>query len=667
MAHRSEDLRNIVVFGQAGTGKTAFIDALAFNTRVVKRHGHSHDGTSVSDTEPEERARHQTLVGHVFSFESDEDSLTLNVIDTPGHADFLADAYSSMHVADVAMLFVNADDDALTYHARRLWREAGASGAGRAIVVTHPDGEHADFERLESLLVDSFSDRVVPLTYPDACGGNFTAVRDVLENEGPRARAYRERLQERVAEADDDLLEKYLEVGELTQDELVRHLPAAIAAGKVFPILTICPTKELGLNKFRSWIRTYFPSPATAPHDDIEAHADAPFVGRVFKVQVDPFVGRLAFVRCLSGRLDGHETIRVARTGHEARLHGVQIIDGTSGFRQADEVVPGDLFVVGKIEDLRTGDTVEAAGQDIELPSFDYPDPVYSLAIEPASHGDEAKIHQGLEKLEAEDPTFRAERNAETGELVVSGMSPLHVQMQLDRLERRYGVATEHHAPRVAFRETIGGSAEGHHRHRKQTGGRGQFAEVKLRVRSLEPGGGFRFVNAVVGGSIPKAYIPEVEKGIRQVLVKGPLSGSRVVDVEVEVYDGKHHEVDSDQMSFQLAGARAFVDAFRSAAPVLLEPIAEVQIFVPEQCTGDVSSGLAAMRGRLLGMELEAGIQHVTAHVPLSEMQDYATKLRSMTAGEGTFTVRRSHFEPAPHSVKAGAVAAFAGREPVHS
>jgi elongation factor G len=651
MAHRSTDLRNIVVFGQAGTGKTAFIDALAFKTHVINRHGDPRAGTSIGDTEPEEKSRKQTLVGHVFSFHAENDPLTLNVIDTPGHADFLADAYSSMHVADVAMMFVSADDDSLTYHARRLWNEAGNSGAGRAIVVTHPDAEHADFEAIESMLTEAFGDRVVPLTYPDGDGKDFTAVRDVLQHEGPRAATFRERLQERVAEADDALLEKYLDVGALTDAELIEHLPAAIAQGKVYPVLTVCPTKELGFSKFQAWLRDYFPSPTTVPHDEIEAKDDAPFVGRVFKVHVDPFVGRQAYVRCLSGKLHGDDTIRIARTGVHAKLHGLQIVEGT-GLASTNEVVPGDLFVVHKIEDLRIGDTIEAVGQSIELPDFEYPEPVYSVAIEPANHGDEAKIHLGLERLEAEDPTFHAERNEETGELVVSGMSPLHVETHLERLERRYGVATTRHAPRVPFRETITTSAKGEHRHKKQTGGRGQFAQVQLEIRPLQPGEGFVFKNAVVGGSIPKAFIPEIEKGIRKAMAKGPLSGNQVVDIEVEVQDGKAHDVDSDQLSFQLAGARAFLDAFQRAKPILLEPIVELNIFVPERCTGDVSSSLSSMRGRLLGMEIEAGIQHVTAHVPLVETQDYSTRLRSMSAGEGTFTIRASHFEPVPSNVQ---------------
>lgn len=671
MAHRSAAIRNLALVGSSSSGKTALIDALAFVTRDSPRHGNSIDGTSVSDTLPEEKERKQTLNGHVFGFHW-EDAL-LNIIDTPGHADFLADSLASLEVVEAALLCVSASGR-LTFHGRRLFDAAKGAAIGRAVVVTHPDGENAHFEDVLLSLQEVFGDTVVPVTYPDADGAGFKAVHDVLHGDGPRAKEYRALLEERVAEADDAILAQYLETGELSDADFQKYLPIAIAKEKVTPLFTVCPPKEVGLRKLCSFIRTYFPSPAaygpraaakpgSSEHDQVvEADESGPFVARVFKTIVDPYVGRVSWLRCFRGSMSADAGCLNVRTGKHEKVAGLQVREGIET-KPVDKVVAGDLFVISKLESLAFGDTVTADAHPLVMKPVGFPAPTFSLAVNPASRGDEQKIVQGLEKLAAEDPTFKVQRDPHTGELVVSGMSPLHIDVQLKRLEKRYHCGTVTHPPLVAYKETVTLPAEGHHRHKKQSGGRGQFGEAYLRIRPRDRGQGYLFVDKVVGGSIPRQFIPEVEKGVRHFLDKGALAGCRVEDVEVEVYDGKYHDVDSDQISFQIAGERAFADAFAKAKPILLEPIMDVVIRVPERFTGDVASNLATLRGRMTGMEMLGGIQTITAQVPMKEMQDYTTQLRSITAGEGSFEMRPAHFEPVPPNVQHDIVAAYKARQ----
>jgi elongation factor G len=349
------------------------------------------------------------------------------------------------------------------------------------------------------------------------------------------------------------------------------------------------------------------------------------------------------------------------RTGKKEKIGGLLVPKGKET-EPIPSVVAGDIFAVGKLDDLVIGDAVTVESAKLRFPPIQYPEPTYALAVAPKSRGDEQKIAAGLDKLAAEDPTFHIRRDAVTGELIIAGMSPLHLDVQLMRLQRRYGVGTEHHLPSVPYRETITAAAEGHHRHKKQTGGRGQFAEVYLRAKPLPAGSGFEYIDSVVGGAIPRQFIPEVEKGIKKFLVKGVLAGCPVVDVAAEVYDGKYHDVDSDQLSFQLAGERAFHDAFMKARPILLEPIMDVEIQVPERFTGDVAGNISSLRGRMSGMEVREGMQFIKAHVPLKEMQDYSTQLRSITAGEGTFTMKPHAFEQVPPNIQQEIVAAHKKR-----
>jgi len=559
----------------------------------------------------------------------------------------------------------------VTYHAQRLWNEAGRAGLGRALLITHVDSENTSFEEAFDQCAEVFGDVVVPLSYPDADGADFSAVYDVLGGEGPKAKEYMERLEERVAEANDELLTTYLETGTISKEEVIKNLPAAIAKRKVVPVFAVSAKKDLGLKKFVMHVEEDFPSPpsfgsrgAAKPGTEdfgefVEPDPTQPFAAVVFKVVVDPYVGRVSYLRCMRGTAKPDMVVENVRTGDTAKLsHPLRVLGKET--TEISEIVAGDLFAIGKVEGWALGDTISDPSSKLHFPRPVYPEPVYSLAVVPKARGDEQKINQGLEKLSAEDSTFRSTRDETTGELVVWGNSPMHLEVQFGRLHRRYGVEVEHHAPTIPFRETIQAKADGHHRHKKQSGGRGQFAEVYLRVGPKESGEGFEFIDSVVGGSIPRQFIPEVEKGIRKFLRKGGIAGFPVQDCWAEVYDGKYHDVDSDQLSFQLAGERAFAEGFAKAKPALLEPIMDVEIHVPERFTGDVAGNLSSIRGRMSGMEMQDGIQTIKAQVPLKEMQEYATQLRSITAGEGSFTMKGSHYEQVPPQLQQEIVAKLA-------
>ena len=665
MAHASEDLRNVAFVGHGHSGKTALVDAIAHHCKLTTRLGSAADGTSCSNTEPEEKERKQTLALHLLHFPLG--SVRLNLFDTPGHPDFVADAIAAMDVVETTCLCVNATTP-LSFHARQLWRQAGELGVGRAIVVTHLDHDSTNFQAVIDDLRATFGHAVVPVTYPNATGAAFKSVHAVTHDEGPDAPKYHEMIEEDEAEVDDTLMEHYLEAGHLDKAEFEQNIRRAIARGKLVPVFAVCPNRGLGLEQMLEFVQQHFPSPvcfgargASKPGSDVptelvEPKADAPFAAKVFKVLSDPYVGRLSFLRCLRGSLQRDQTFLDVRTGkvhkaaHLLDLHG-------KDQKEIPGVVAGDLFALSKIEDLGLGDTLTAEGAPLQFRKPQYPQPNYSRHVWPKARGDEQKIGHALEKLAAEDPSLCYQRDKETAELLVTGMSPMHLEVQFHRLHRRHQVDVEHGVPTIPYRETITARADGHHRHKKQTGGRGQFAEVYLRVAPRAHGDGFEFQDAVVGGAIPRQFIPEVEKGARKFLAKGSLAGFPVVDVQVELYDGKYHDVDSDQLSFQIAGERAFHDGFQKARPILLEPIMDVEIRVPDRFTGDVAGNLSGSRGRLSGMETVEGVQILKAQCPLATMLDYSTQLRSITAGEGTFTMVFAHYEAVPPQLQAEIVA----------
>ncbi|HEX6811077.1 MAG TPA: elongation factor G [Planctomycetota bacterium] len=659
MARASEDIRNVALFGHGHSGKTMLLDAIAFHCKLTKRLGSTTDGSSISNTEPEEKERMQTLSAHLFRIPLGQ--IQLNLFDTPGHPDFVADTISAMDVVETAVLCISATSP-LTFHARQLWKQASTCGVGRAIVVTHLDMENTDFDKVVSDLREAFGHAVVPVTYPNATGAQFKSVHAVTHNEGPTAAKYHDMIEEDEAEVDDTLMEHYLEQGHLAPDEFEQNLRRAIARGKLVPVFAVCPNRGLGLEQMLEFWQQHFPSPvcfgargASKPGSDVPSEMiepnDGPFAAKVFKTVSDPYVGRLTFVRCLRGKLLKDQSVLNVRTGKVNKVAHLLESHGKDT-KEIPGVIAGDLFAISKIEEFASGDTLTAESAPVKFPRPSYPLPTYSRHIWPKTRGDEQKIGHAIEKLAAEDPSLHYNRDKETGEFLVTGMSPLHVDVQFHRLHRRHQVEVEHGPPTIPYRETITARADGHHRHKKQTGGRGQFAEVYLRVAPRQHGEGFEFVDSVVGGSIPRQFIPEVEKGARKFLVRGALAGFPVVDLQVEAYDGKYHDVDSDQLSFQIAGERAVHDGYLKARPILLEPIMDVVIHVPDRFTGDVAGNLSGSRGRMSGMEMKDGVQTIYAQCPLATMLDYSTLLRSITAGEGTFTMKFAHYEAVPPNLQ---------------
>lgn len=661
MSHASEALRNVAFLGHAGSGKTALVDAIALHTRVVNRLGSVADGTSISDTEFEEKERKQTLSLHLFQFPLG--SIRLNAIDTPGHPDFAAEAIAAMDVVETAVLCVNAAAP-LTFHARQLFRQAGEVGIGRAIVVTHLDQENTSFQEVVDELRAVFGHAVCPVTYPNGSGSKFTVVHDVTHDEGPDAPRYHDMIEEDEAEVDDKVMQHLLENGHLRQDEFEANIRRAIARGKLIPVFAVCPNRGLGLEQLMEFVTLHFPSPicfgghgadrvgTTTWGELVEPELRGPFAAKVFKVVSDPYVGRLSFLRCFRGTLKKDDSFLDVRSGKLVKAAHLHEVLGKES-REIQQVVPGDLFVLGKVEDLAVGDTITAEHAALQFPQAAFPKPTHARHVWPKSRNDEQRIGHALERLAAEDPTLDVHRDPMTGEILVTGMSQLHLDVQLQRMHRRHQVEVEQGLPAIPYRETVTAAAEGHHRHKKQTGGRGQFAEVIVRLAPKPQGEGFAFLDSVTGGSVPRQFIPEVEKGARRFLLRGALAGFPVVDVQFELYDGKSHAVDSDAMSFQVAGERAFHDGYLKAKPILLEPIMDVEIRMPERFTGDVASHLSGARGRLTGMETSDGMQVIRAQVPLATMLEYNSQLRSITAGEGTFTMTLGHYEAVPPHLQA--------------
>lgn len=664
--HKVEDIRNFAILGAGSSGKTALVDAVAFATKASARHGSTADGTSVSDTEPEEKERQQTLTSHLFHFE--HSGKQIRFIDTAGHADFIADSVGSLRAVETAVIVVDATSG-VTFNTRRLWAEAEKAGTARMVVLTRCDAENVDAEAVLAEIQESFGDRIAPITFANASGADCSGVINIRTDDGDRVEEWRGILDERVAESDDALMERFFEEG-LDVDDLKANLPKAMAKGTCVPLLTVCPTSMLGIPELLDFIVDYCPSPTDAPARpaaanadaedfdiEIQADPDAAFCGLVFKVVSDPFVGKLSFIRVLRGTLPADGSFQIARSGDKVKLHGLMLMQGAES-SNVDAAIPGDLVAVAKIEDLELSDTVTAEGQELFLRPFAFPTPMVAVAIEPKSRNDEQKIGPAFDKVSAEDPTLHIGRDPATGELVVEGLSTLHLDMVFTKVKRRYKVEVTTHQPSVPYRETIMAGSEGHHRHKKQSGGKGQFAEVYLRAKAKARGEGFEFMDKIVGGRIPRQFIPEVEKGIAGTMKEGPLSGCPIVDVEVELYDGKFHDVDSDALSFQLAGGRAFLDAFEKSKPIILEPMMEVAIRVPSRFVGDITSNLASQRARMTGMDSESGDQIVNCVMPLKEARGYQTQLRSITAGEGSFTMQYSHYDPVPPNIQQEIIAA---------
>jgi elongation factor G len=653
MSTAIEALRNVAFVGHPSSGKTTLVDALAFSLGAASRKGSVADKTSLCDTEPEEQDKGHTLQQAVVQAEKNGKSWTL--MDTPGYPDFMVDVNSAIFASDVTV-GVHSAAGGVTFNFRKKMEAASARGKGRAIVITHVDGDNADFEASVEELRSTVGEICVPVLLPDASGPGFSAVSSVLEAVGSD---WRKRLMDRIMDAceDEEMLEKYLETETLDDADLHAQLPGAIAAGCLVPVMACNPETDVGVDEIVAFLAEFAPHPGLSEQRDVDGNAialdpEGDLLGVVFDIKSDPHVGKVCTARILRGTIGSHDL--VGGTDSDAKGEKLGGLFRQVG-KQRDAIEtgkPGEIVAFSKVEHVHWGQTFTAAGGSpaAVIPPAN-PTPMVSLAVKPKSRADEQKIGEALHKLEAEDPSFQTEVNAGTHELVMHGMSDLHLQVIESRLKRRYGVEIETSIPRIQYKETITKAAEGHHRHKKQTGGRGQFGECYIRLKPLEKNAGVVFTDAIVGGSIPRGLIPAVEKGMREICSSGVLTDSEVVDLDFELYDGKYHDVDSDESSFKMAGSRAFIDAFQKAAPVLLEPIVELVISVPTDSAGQIFSDLTSQRrGHVLDQwnEADGAVTVIKAHAPLATVQTYQRDLKSQTAGEGSYSMEMVDYAALP-------------------
>jgi elongation factor G len=672
--YEAANIRNVVLVGHGGAGKTTLGEALLFASGATNRMGKVEDGTTASDHDPEEVRRGISVSLSLLPFEWN--GVKVNLLDTPGYADFIGDVKGALRGTD-AVLFVVSAVDGVQVQTEMIWEMAAEAGLPRAIVVNKLDRERASFERTLDQLVKAFGTQVAPVQLPIGEEHEFSGLMDLLsrrayrypsaakgdEGDWPedltaKAEPYRERLTESVAEADDNLLEKYLEEGELSAGEIVRGVKAGLAQAKFAPVLVTAAARPIGADRLATFIAEAFPSPLDRPPvtatmkggDTKELPPDpggAP-AAFVFKTVSDPFVGRITLFRVFSGRVRPDSSVFNPRANSEERIGQLFTMRGKDHETVA-EVQAGDIGAVAKLAHTGTGDTLTSKADALVLPPLQMPEPLLAMAIEPKTKGDEDKLSTALHRIQDDDPTLRVDRSEETHETVMYGMGEAHIDTMIERMKRKFGVDVVTRPAKVPYKETIKTKVAATGRHVKQSGGHGQYGIANIEVEPLPRGGGFEYVDKIFGGSIPNQFIPSVEKGVVKTMTEGVVTPYPMVDIRVTLVDGKFHAVDSSDMAFQIAGALALKDAAAKAGVALLEPIVEVEIVVPEDYTGEIMGDLNSKRGRILGMEgTGAGTQRIRALVPQAEMTRYAIDLRSMTHGRGVFGQKFDHYEEVP-------------------
>ena len=668
-------IRNISVVGHRGSGKTSLIEAMLFTTGVKNRLGSVVDGTTAMDHDEDEIKRQMTISAGMAHL--DWDGAKINLIDTPGEASFINEAMGTLSVVEGVLMVVNAVTR-VEVQTERLWKRATDMGVSRVVAVNMMDRERAYFMEAVAALKARFGDEVVALALPIGEEAGFKGMVDLLtmkayvysggagkateqaipEDMQAAAEEARESLVDRVAEADDALLEKYLEGTELTQEEITAALYAAVAAGLVCPAVPVSAAKNIGIDRLLQLVLAV-PSPVvrgarkalagTSGTEEIDLPVDAaaPAALFVFKTIYDQFSGRVNLARIFSGKIATDTQLLNTRTAEKERTGNILLMTGkeTKGVEQAGA---GDIVALAKLKDTGTGDTLCDPAHPVRLPRYEFPPPAISFAITPKTRGEDEKVSNGLRRLGEEDPAMELRFDPQTKEMIISGTSQVHVEVILDKLKRRFGVEVDLHPPQVPYRETIRKKANAQGRHKKQTGGRGQFGDCWIEVEPQPRGEGYKFEDAIFGGSIPRNFIPAVEKGIVEALDHGVIAGYPVVDVKVKLYDGSYHTVDSSELAFKLAGGLAWNKAMTEAMPVLLEPVMNVEVVAPEENMGDIMGDLSSRRGRPQGAESMGEMHIIRAQVPLAEMLTYAPQLRSMTAGRGSFTLEFDHYEEVP-------------------
>ena len=676
--YKVDQLRNIALISHGGAGKTSLAEAMLYDTGAIDRLGRVDDGNTTMDHDAEEQRRKISINASTAPVEWQDSKI--NIIDTPGYFDFLGEVKASLRVCDASVVLVDAVAG-VEVGSELTWRYADEYRLARLVVVNKMDRENANFDKAVASIQNTFGKKCVPIELPIGAEAGFKGVVDLMAGkafvyDGSKNPATpedvpanlrdeydlaRSSLMEAAAEGDDELLEKYLDGGELSAEEIRTGLRLAVLAGKVVPIVCTSSTKNIGIPNLLDAIVRLLPSPAgmgavagTNPKNDQEVTRQQvegePFSAFVYKTMADPYVGKLTLFRVYSGILRSDSSTYNAKKGRTERIGQLFLSRGKTQ-EPISEVSAGDLAAVAKLQETTTGDTLCTESEPIVYKHADFPDPVFSVSIQPKSKGDEEKIGSGLNRLAEEDPTFRVSREPSTNETIISGMGELHLDVMAERLKRKFGAEITMDTPKVPYRETIRSSAKVQGRHKKQTGGRGQFGDVWVEFEPIGTDQEFEFADKVFGGSVPRQYIPAVEKGLRESLNDGVLAGYPSIGFRASLYDGSYHPVDSSEMAFKIAASLAFKKGMAEANPVLLEPIGIVEVMVPEAFMGDVIGDLNKKRGRILGMETAGNVTVVKAQVPMAEMRKYAIDLRSITQGRGTFQIHFDHYEEAPGNV----------------
>ena len=692
MATDISKIRNVGFVGHGGVGKTSLVEAILFAAGAINRLGKVEDGTTTTDFDPDEIKRKISL-GTSVAF-CDWKGHHFNLIDTPGYGDFVADARAGLRVVTAAVIVVDAVAG-VQVQTEKVWKYANEYSLPRAIVINRLDRERADFHRALESLQKRLKGRLCPLQLPIGSEASFKGLVDLVtmralltvdgkvkEGDIPGeimedAKNWREKLMEAVAETDDDLLAKYLEAGGIEEEEMLTALGKAISAGALVPVLGAAATRGIGVAPLLDLLIKEFPSPAeqgaaegidprTKQTVSRASDSKAPLAAVVFKTIADPHVGKLSLFRVYSGTFKADSQVFNATRSSRERVGHAGWLQGKTQ-KQAESLGPGEIGVVAKLKETLTGDTLCDEANPVILPGIAFPEPAISFAIQPKTRGDEDKISTALHRMTEEDPTVHHHFDPETKQLLVSGMGQLHVETVVERMKRKYNVDVSVLPPRIPYKETVKGRAEGQGKYKKQTGGRGQYGDVWLRIEPLARGGGFEFVDDIFGGAVPRNFIPSVEKGVRECMKRGIYAGYPVVDLKITLYDGSYHDVDSSDMAFQIAASLGLQKGVVDAHPILLEPVMNVEVTAPSDNAGDVIGDLNGRRGRIVGMEPEGEVVSVRAQAPMAEMLTYESTLRSMTGGRGGYSMEFSHYEEVPaHLADKIVAAAKAEKEKAH-
>ncbi|OGI01079.1 MAG: translation elongation factor G [Candidatus Melainabacteria bacterium GWF2_37_15] len=653
----TSDIRNVALISHVGTGKTSLADAMLFDAGQNTRFGKVDQETSLLDYEPEEVKRRTTISASVASF--NWNNTRINLIDTPGSANFAADARSCMQGVDSIVVVIDATDG-IKIQSSKFIKQAQEMGLSMCVFMNKLERENANYKAVLEKLKNSFAAKPVPIQLPIGQEASFKGVVDLLtqkayifesdesgkfkETDIPaemkdQVTSTREQSIELIVECDDEILEKYLEGQELSQEDINKALKAGIKNKQIVPILFGAATKNIGVAQLMNFIAEYLPSPADKSGE--------PFSSLVFKTIADPYAGQLTILRVFSGNMTSDSTVLNSTKGGKERIGQVLHLVGKK-HEPAEKAITGDIVALAKLKDTHTGDTLCDEKHPVTIKPIKQPSPVISFAIKPKSKGDEEKIQSGLKRLMEEDITLQSTRNTQTKEMILSGMGQVHLDVAIEKLKRKFGVEVLLDTPKIPYKETVKGDVSIQGKYKKQSGGKGQYGDCWIEIHPLERGKGFEYVDKVVGGAIPRQYIPAVENGIKGAMEEGVLAGYPVVDIQVVLFDGSFHPVDSSEMAFKVAGSMAFKKGFVEAQPILLEPIMYVEITVPEENVGDIMGDLNGRRGRMLGIEAEASTQTVKAEIPMAEMLRYAPDLDSMTGGAGIFTMEFTRYEEVP-------------------